>query len=199
MVSKDRSNAKACTRSIVKQPFTHEGEIIEKCLFSLLPWLIWVRYGCWQWAHMAPFTASLFKRTNLSERLPLRCRAFLGNRCSGLTGPRPGGQPGSCPPHRPPCLPRPSSQACWGCCRCSQTRCPRRGKEALALPQRLTSPTKLRKAVSCDLSLRRKINGTWTKLSKVSRAAHPPAGKQTRAVVAQHIWSDHGLNNVWHN
>lgn len=61
MVSKDRSNAKACNRSIVKQPFTHEGEIIEKCLFSLLPWLICVRYGCWWCVHMAPFTASLFQ------------------------------------------------------------------------------------------------------------------------------------------
>lgn len=98
--------------------------------------------------------------------------------CSGLTGPRPSGQIGSCPLHRPPCLQWHSSPACWGCCQCSQTHCPGHGKEALALLRQLTGPTKLRKAVSKWWSgPEKKINGTWTELSKDSRVAHPPTGE----------------------
>lgn len=83
-MSKDRSNAKAYNRSIVKQPFTHEVKIIEKCLFSLLKWLSWVIIWLQVYIHIASFTASLFQthqsfRTTVTEAPAFGNRMILGS------------------------------------------------------------------------------------------------------------------------
>lgn len=61
---KEIPNAKAC---MYKQPFPHEGKIIEKCLFSLLKWLIqgmiWLQvvYSCCFLRCFSPLNTPIFQ------------------------------------------------------------------------------------------------------------------------------------------
>lgn len=113
-----------------------------------------------------------------------------------LTEPGPSGQTGSCLPRWPPCLRWHSSRACWGCCQCSQTRCPchPRHQGTPAHLQWVTSPIKLRRTVSGSPSLR--ISGTWTKDSRVAHPNGEGNTEGTRAVVAPHVWTGHELNRT---
>lgn len=124
---------------------------------------------------------------------------------SGLTGLGPVDREAPVLHARPPCLPQHPSQACWGCCLCSQTSSPCHlpQRRPLTFLQLVRSPIKLRKTVNCGPE-EKKINGTWVKFSKDPRAAHPPKSdgnmKGTRAKFsAQHIWTGEGwMIHLWH-